>query len=52
MTKNNRSGFCHSISVIGAAHPVGQARRDFFGSVLLVCSLGILAKLMQALLAP
>ena len=52
MTKNNRSGFCHSISVIGVAQPVGLARRDCIGSVLLVCSLGILAKLVQTLLAP
>ena len=48
---NNRSRFCHTISVVNSGHPLRLARLDFFGSVLLVCAIGMVAKLVQALLS-
>ena len=47
---NNRSRFFHTISVTHSAHPLRTARLDFFGSMVLVCTIGLLAKLVQTLL--
>lgn len=49
--KQLRSRFCQTIGHIGAVHPVRAARLDFFGSITLVCGVGVLAKLVQTLLA-
>jgi hypothetical protein len=49
--RNHRSRFFHTISVIHSSHPLRVARLDFFGSVVLVCAIGLLAKLVQTLLA-
>ena len=49
--KNPRSRFYHTIYEINTSHPVRAARLDFFGSVLLVCSIGMITKLIQELLA-
>jgi hypothetical protein len=52
VSKNkSRSRFCHTIRAIGAAQPWHTARLDFFGSVLLVCAIGVIAKVVQTLLA-
>jgi len=53
MTANkfNRSRFCYSISLIGAANPLRSARLDFVGAVTLVCGIGMFFKLIQMLLA-
>ena len=49
--RNNRSRFCHTITVTHSAHPLRTARLDFFGSVTLVVGIGLITKLIQALLA-
>jgi hypothetical protein len=49
--KYSRSRFFQAITVISAGQPLRTARLDFFGSVSLVCSIGMIAKLVQVLLA-
>ena len=49
--KSKRSGFFHSLNLAWPANPVRTARSDILGAVSLVCACGIVAKLVQCLLA-
>jgi hypothetical protein len=48
--KFNRSEFFHSLDLAWPTNHLRRARMDFWGAVVLVCALGLVARFAQSLL--